>query len=114
MNKLWYVNGLFSCLKNLNLVFFIRMIIPSRWVRMWLLFAHFKLIGDPPGPIDMLSLLKKDSSVPGGWRAKKNLLPPSSKFGEERPGHYRRISLEAWIHLIDFYGLDGYALAVVW
>jgi hypothetical protein len=88
------------------------MIIPSRWIRMWLLFAHFKLIGDPPGPIDMLSLLKKDSTVPGGWRAKKNLLPPSTKFGEERPGHYRRISLEAWIQLVDLYGLDGYALAV--
>lgn len=80
---------------------------------MWLLFAHYKLIGDPPGPIDMLSLLKKDSTVPGGWRAKKNLLPPSTKFGEERPGHYRRISLEAWIQLVDLYGLDGYALAVV-
>eukprot|EP01040_Poterioochromonas_malhamensis_P017104 gene17104-19582_t len=88
------------------------MIIPSRWIRMWLLFAHYKLIGDPPGPIDMLSLLKKDSTVPGGWRAKKNLLPPSTKFGEERPGHYRRISLEAWIQLVDLYGLDGYALAV--
>jgi hypothetical protein len=64
------------------------MIVPSRWVRAWLLFAHFK-VGDPPGPIDMLSLLKQDKETPGGWRAKKGLLPPSTKFGEERPGHYR-------------------------
>jgi hypothetical protein len=89
-----------------------RMIVPSRWIRMWLLFAYVKVV-DPPGPIDMLSLLKQDKLVPGGWRAKKNLLPPSNKFGEERPGHYRRISLEAWVHLVDMYGVDGYALAVV-
>eukprot|EP00981_Chlorochromonas_danica_P013237 scaffold5992_cov158-Ochromonas_danica.AAC.3 len=68
--------------------------------------------GDPPGPIDMLSLLRQDSSAPGGWRPKRNLLPPCTKFGEERPGHYRRVSLEAWINLIDLYGVDGYAIAV--
>ncbi len=70
-------------------------------------------MGDPPGPIDMLSLIKQDRNAPGGWRAKKSLLAPSNKFGEERPGHYRRISLEAWVHLVDLYGVDGYALAVV-
>ncbi len=88
------------------------MIVPSRWVRFWLLFSYYK-VGDPPGPIDMLSLIKQDRSAPGGWRAKKSLLAPSNKFGEERPGHYRRISLEAWVHLVDLYGVDGYALAVV-
>jgi len=87
------------------------MIVPSRWVRFWLLFAYYK-VGDPPGPIDMLSLIKQDRNAPGGWRAKKSLLAPSNKFGEERPGHYRRISLEAWVHLVDLYGVDGYALAV--
>eukprot|EP01031_Cornospumella_fuschlensis_P036122 gene36122-43805_t len=87
------------------------MIIPSRWIRNWLIFAHYRL-GDQPGPIDMLSLLKQDPTAPGGWRPKKNLLPPSTAAGEERPGHYRRISLEAWVNLVDLYGVDGYALAV--
>jgi hypothetical protein len=64
------------------------MIIPSRWVRKWLLFVHVK-IGDPPGPIDMFSLLVQDSKSPTGWRPKRTLLPPSTDFGEERPGHYR-------------------------
>jgi hypothetical protein len=64
------------------------MIIPSRWLRMWILFTYIK-IGDPPGPIDMLSLLKQDPTVAGGWRPKKSLVPPSTKLGEERPGHYR-------------------------
>ena len=96
------------------------MIIPSRWVRNWLLFAHMKLTEDPPGPIDMLSLLKEDSSVQGGWRPKKTLKPPQSEMTnakgevtEEFPGHYRRISLEAWIKLVDLYGNTGYAIAVV-
>eukprot|EP01034_Spumella_vulgaris_P025290 gene25290-31728_t len=89
------------------------MIIPSRWVRKWLLFCHLK-VGEPPGPIDMWSLLKQDPNAEGGtgWRAKNTLLPPSTKFGEERPGHYRRISLEAWINLVELYNVDGYALAV--
>lgn len=89
------------------------MIIPSRWLKMWLLFTHFKVEPSPPGPIDMLSLLKQDPTVIGGWRPKKNLLPPSTKEGEVRPGHYRRITIEAWIQLVDLYGLDGFAIAVV-
>lgn len=68
--------------------------------------------GDPPGSIDMLSLLRQDPTVPGGWRPKRNLLSPSTKPGEERPGHYRRITLETWTNLIDLYGVDGYAIAV--
>lgn len=88
------------------------MIIPSRWVRKWLLFCHIK-VGDPPGPIDMVSLLTQDPLVVGGWRPKNTLLPPSTKFGEERPGHYRRITLEAWINLVDLYGVTGHAVAVV-
>ncbi len=113
------------------------MIIPSRWVRKWLLFSHIK-IGEPPGPIDMMSLLTQDPAAihtfHGGWRPKNTLLPPSTKFGEERPGHYRsatqyslpadtlvdmvlrchrRITLEAWINLVELYGVDGFAIAVV-
>lgn len=61
----------------------------------------------------MLSLLVADSNAHGGWRPKRNLLPPTNKYQEERTGHYRRISLEAWINLVDLYGLDGYAIAVV-
>lgn len=65
-----------------------RMIIPSRWVRQWLLFAHIKA-GNAPGPINMWPLLKEDRTEAGGWRPLKTLLPPSTEFGNERPGHYR-------------------------
>jgi hypothetical protein len=64
------------------------MIVPSRWIRQWLLFAHIKS-GQPPGPINMWPLLKQDATEPGGWRPLKTLLPPSTEFGNERPGHYR-------------------------
>mmetsp|Transcript_14620 Transcript_14620/g.24202 ORF Transcript_14620/g.24202 Transcript_14620/m.24202 type:complete len:202 (+) Transcript_14620:82-687(+) len=87
------------------------MIMPSRWLRQWILFAHVKAV-NPPGPIDMWPLLKKDPSNPVGWRPLKTLLPPSTEFGEERPGHYRRVSFEAWSALVDLYGVNGYALAV--
>ena len=122
------------------------MIVPSRWVRHWLLFAHLKISTDAPGPINMDSLLQRDDSVEGGWRPKNTLLPPGKgadaaekaakaagnfdkkggktsnnkadgKEGssEDFPGHYRRISLEAWMQLVDLYGLTepGFALAVV-
>lgn len=89
------------------------MVVPSRWIRQWLLFTYFK-VKEPPGPIDMWSLLVRDSAALDGtgWRALKTLEPPSNEFGAEKPGHYRRVSLEAWIALIELYGLDGYALAV--
>lgn len=67
---------------------FTRMIIPSRWIREWLLFAHFKL-RDSPGKINMWSLLKEDA---GTWRPKRNLKAPiieDGAKGEEHPGHYR-------------------------
>lgn len=123
------------------------MIVPSRWVRHWLLFAHLKISTDAPGPINMDSLLQRDDSVEGGWRPKNTLLPPgkgaeaaekaaraagifdkkgdksssSNKSGgkeassEDFPGHYRRISLEAWVQLVDLYGVTdpGFGLAVV-
>ena len=60
---------------------------PARWIRLWLQFTYLKL-GEPPGPVDMWSLLKQDDTVEGGWRAKSTLLPPAS--GEkEISGHYR-------------------------
>jgi hypothetical protein len=90
------------------------MIVPSRWLKAWLVFVHFKL-GDPPGPIDMFSLLKYDSKTLD-WRPKRNLIKPASnpdpKADAVQPGHYRRISVEAWIKFIDLYGINGYAIAV--
>ena len=90
------------------------MIIPSKWLKSWLIFVHYKL-GDPPGPIDMFSLLKYDSRT-SDWRPKKNLIKPASNPDPQadaaQPGHYRRISVEAWIKFIDLYGINGYAIAV--
>ena len=117
------------------------MIIPSRWVREWLLFAHLKTTATPPGPIDMRSLLQQDASVEGGWRPKNTLRPPGkgpnssssspspgraapvvtkstkSKKPEDMddfPGHYRRISYEAWQKLVELYDISEprFAMAV--
>jgi hypothetical protein len=67
------------------------MIIPSRWIKQWLLFAHFKVC-EAPGKIDMFLLLKADPTVEGGWRPKKTLRPPVASEDpkvEDHPGHYR-------------------------
>jgi hypothetical protein len=92
------------------------MIIPSRWIRLWLQFAYLK-IGNPPGEIDMKSLLVRDPAAPDGWRPKTNLLPPVLKGvggteEEEHPGHFRRIGLPAWLKLVELYGSNAGALAV--
>lgn len=98
------------------------MIIPSLWVRNWLLFAHFKLRAEAPGPIDISSLIKRDAScVKGdnyatdGWRPKSTLKPPTKTkldtgdFAKEEyelnPGQYRRVSRDVWDALVDLYGL---------
>jgi hypothetical protein len=115
------------------------LIIPSRWVRKWLLHAHYKVC-DAPGRIDMYPLLQQDDTVEGGWRPKNTLQPPlysNDPNVEDHPGHYRyfhrcdvlvwvksvhdyvvivacrRISLEAWLRFVDLYNVSGYAIAVV-
>lgn len=67
-----------------------RVIIPSRWLRQWLLFAHVRQ-GEEPGKVNTNSLLVKDPASPGGYRPNKNIRPPNSNpdNGEETPGHYR-------------------------
>jgi len=91
------------------------MIIPSRWVRDWLLFTHLKLNSTPPGPIDVGVLIKQDEGVEGGWRPKNTLQPPSrNKIDtgdyskpefDVKPGHYRRVPLDVWKGLVSLYGL---------
>ena len=90
------------------------MIIPSRWVRNWLLFTHLKLRSEPPGPIDIGALIKEDESAEGGWRPKNTLQPPtrnkidtgdySKPEFDVKPGHYRRVPLDVWRGLVDLYG----------
>lgn len=88
-------------------------IVPSRWIRKWLMFAQLKIQGAiEPGRIDMFSLLVADKTAPTGWRPKNTLMPPSNEFGNEFCGHYRRISLEAWIKILELYDCHGYAIAV--
>lgn len=130
--------GISIRIKNLYYLFS-RVIVPSRWVRLWLSFALLK-DGDPPGPVNTSSLLVKDRNVPGGMRPKKSLKPPTT----DSPGHYRsskfctrkvctkklylnrlslmsvyhkhicrRISLKAWQGLVSLYGVDGGTIAVV-
>ncbi len=69
------------------------MIMPSRWLRRWLLFIKFR-IAEEPGRITMMSLLVEDSSAENGYRPKRTLKPPNytkleDPNGEEHPGHYR-------------------------
>lgn len=90
------------------------MILPSRWVKEWLMFAHLK-VGKEPKKITMRSLLVKDTSVEGGLRPNKCILRPNAEGTEkddEAPGHYRRITMEAWLKLVELYGTDGPAIAV--
>ena len=70
----------------------IRMVVPSRWIKEWLMFSHLK-IGKEPKEITMQSLLVKDPSVPEGLRPNRSLLPPNAEGTEkdaEAPGHYRQ------------------------
>ena len=101
---------------------FLWMIIPSHWIRNWLLFAHLKLSSDPPGPIDLGPLIKRDDTVEGGWRPKNTLLPPSKTkidtgdFAkieyDVKPGHFRRIPYDVWETLIDLYGTTDPAFCI--
>lgn len=89
------------------------MIVPSRWIRQWITFAHLKS-GKEPGKITMRSLLVDDPTVPGRLRPNRNLMAPNAdEASEEAPGHYRRITFEAWCQLVHLYGTDGPAIAVV-
>lgn len=92
-------------------------IMPSRWLRRWLLFCKFK-VAEEPGTITMMSLLVKDPNEPTGYRPKKTLKPPNYTQNEDpkaddHPGHYRRVTLEVWLKFLDLYGSDGPALAVL-
>ena len=108
-------------------------IIPSRWVRKWLTFALLKQ-SDAPGPIPTATLLTRikapsdaflhsppplsssSSALSTLWRVKRKLLPPSyatNQYEDDFPGHYRRISIEAWLVLVELYGVSGPAIAVV-
>jgi hypothetical protein len=95
----------------------IRVIMPSRWLRRWLLFTHMKT-DEEPGPVSMSLLLTRDPAAPSGLRPKKTLRPPSTPTPEkpdapDSPGHYRRVTLEVWLKFVALYGTDGPAIAVV-
>lgn len=91
-------------------------IVPSRWLRKWLIFAHMKL-GEEPGKIDTKMLLVQDPKAFNGYRPLMTLKPPNyeqnhNPSAKETPGHYRRISLAAFEKLVDLYGLNGPVICV--
>lgn len=100
------------------------MIIPSRWVRKWLLYAHLKSGEPEPGKIDMNTLLVKDeafspdkfegASMVKGMRPKNTLKPPNPGLMENDsfPGHYRRVGIEVWKKLEGIYSFEGFPIAV--
>lgn len=92
------------------------MIVPSRWIKQWLLFTYHKAC-NAPGKIDMFSLLTADSTVELNWRPKTTLKAPITAPDDPRvvdhPGHYRRVGFEVWTKLLDLYGINGFAIAVV-
>ena len=70
-------------------------IIPSRWIKKWLIFAHMKL-GEEPGRIDTKILLVQDKKAFNGWRPLMTLKPPNADRvtdvkAPETPGHYRLV-----------------------
>lgn len=68
-----------------------RMIVPSRWIKEWLMFAHLK-VGKEPKQVTMMSLLVTDPTVPGKLRPNRSLKRPNAEGtsqDEEAPGHYR-------------------------
>ena len=100
-------------------------IIPSRFIREWLLFAKMKISNEPPNAINIASLLKADLSTESGWRPLKTLRPPERVVTKDSgdyakveydvtPGHYRRISLDAWRRFVTLYGIvePGVVIAV--
>jgi hypothetical protein len=89
-------------------IVFDSLIIPSRWVRKWLLHAHYKVC-DAPGRIDMYPLLQQDDTVEGGWRPKNTLQSPlysNDPNVEDHPGHYRyfhRYDVLVWAKAVHDY-----------
>jgi hypothetical protein len=49
------------------------MLIPARWARKWVLFAHLRITDEEPGRVDMYSLMMPDKNESLGWRPKVNL-----------------------------------------
>ena len=101
------------------------MIIPSRFIRDWLLFAQMKMTNQHPAPIDIASLLKEDPSSACGYRPLKTLRPPEKVVTKDSgdyakieyamtPGHYRLITIEAWRRFVTLYGVTepGVMIAV--
>jgi hypothetical protein len=91
-------------------------VVPSRWLRKWLVFAHLKL-GEEPGKIDTKMLLVQDPKAFNGYRPLTTLKPPNfeqsiNPKAKESPGHYRRISLSAFQKLVELYGLNGPVICV--
>ena len=100
-------------------------VMPSRWIREWLIFAEMKITSHHPGPVNIDSLVKKDDTATSGWRPLKTLRPPEkivkkdsgdySKIEYEvTPGHYRLVSPEVWRRFVKLYGVTepGVVIAV--
>jgi hypothetical protein len=87
-SKLWYTHDSQNKRFSISSISF-RIIIPSKWIRLWLTFAVSKS-GKMPSRINTSSLLV---NTPTGLRPKKNLSPPGKdKDGKSKPGHYRYIN----------------------
>ena len=100
-------------------------VIPSRWIRDWLLFAQMNITNHHPGPISIDTIVTQDPKSESGWRPLNTIKPPEKKVKKDNkdyakieyevtPGHYRLISLEAWRRLVKMYGVSepGVCIAV--
>ncbi len=91
--KLWLNIKHDCCPVYFNHVAFVRVIVPSRWIRKWILFCQLRA-GEEPGKITMMSLLVKDPAAPGGYRPKNTLKQANyakldNPNADDHPGHYR-------------------------
>ena len=111
------------------------MIVPSRWIRFWLIFAQKKIGGEsPPGPVNVCDLLQADDTMTitdygvDGLRPTKTIRPPSrvqveddkgAKVWQEEPGHFRRVGWKTFKSMVSLYDLkthengNCYAIAVM-
>ncbi len=91
-------------------------LLPSRWLREWVLFAHLRLSEKEPGKINLYNLLTKDKDEALGWRPNLLLEEPIAESTdmsiENRTGHYRAINLKTFLLFHRLYGVKGYPIGV--
>ena len=85
-------------------------------MREWILFAHLRLSEKEPNKVNLYNLLTKDKDEALGWRPNLLLEEPIAESSDmsidNRTGHYRAVTLKAFLMFERLYGVKGYPIAV--